>query len=441
MNNNDTNDSDGAALNDRIATMLEAALRWQSGVPFVSTPRFAIVGDRHGAHALQGRSTLTRTTTSSVTTYRRGGSRTYTTAPAGTIGRRVYVPSLGVLGASRHGPRLGSESRRTLVCHETNEADSDDSSDSDDSTGSVSDTDSRADSSDSTSDSGDDTVSNGDHYADGSQDLATMPSHQTGSSRRRHMVFPHAFVAHGGHLFGRARRLGAPIMRTPIGSTMPSLMPRYTSSSESDGDDDGMGNLSDSGGSDNGRQEEQSSDPLGTDDDTTDGSGNSSDSDDSSDGESDTDNGGNDDSDSGGVATLSRTSRRSARTFDDAVTASINDASASGTTLAPSRDAINALPTRTHCSARDGDGACAVCLDDFVEGDRLRVLPCAHAYHVACIDRWLASHIACPCCRAPVTTRDACITAPIFLVAYPVDPAPMPAWMCRALEASGSRGA
>lgn len=466
MDNDSRNNNDGdGALDERITTMLEAALRWQSGVPFVSTPRFAIVGDRHGAHALTGRSTLTRTTTTSVTTYRRVGSRMHaaTAAPTGTIGRRVYVPSLGATGASRHNPRLVPESQRMSVYHETGEADGgvvddDDQSDTDDtsssdsdddSTNGSSDTDSRADSSDSASGSGDDMISDVDHYANDSHGLATTTrSHRSISSRGRHLVFPRIFAAaHGGHLFGRAHRFGVPRMHASVASTTTTSLPRYaaaaaasssaptsSSSSESDGE---MDNLSDSEGSDDGRREEQSSGPLGADDDITTTTDSSSSSSDGGDSESDTDSGGDDYT--GTTATRGRTSRRSARVFDDAVTASINDARASGTALAPSRDTVNALPTRTHCNARDGDGTCAVCLDDFAEGDQLRVLPCTHAYHVACIDRWLASHVACPCCRAPVATRDACVTAPLFLVAYPVDPAPMPSWMCRALEASGSQ--
>ncbi|GAX80197.1 hypothetical protein CEUSTIGMA_g7635.t1 [Chlamydomonas eustigma] len=42
---------------------------------------------------------------------------------------------------------------------------------------------------------------------------------------------------------------------------------------------------------------------------------------------------------------------------------------------------------------------CAVCLNDFVEGEELRLLPCFHAFHTACVDPWLGLHGSCPVCR------------------------------------------
>lgn len=38
---------------------------------------------------------------------------------------------------------------------------------------------------------------------------------------------------------------------------------------------------------------------------------------------------------------------------------------------------------------------CAVCLDDFAEGDMVRQLPCQHVYHQACIDEWLIEKGRC----------------------------------------------
>jgi len=42
---------------------------------------------------------------------------------------------------------------------------------------------------------------------------------------------------------------------------------------------------------------------------------------------------------------------------------------------------------------------CTVCLADFEEGDRVRILPCRHVFHTACIDEWLGRDAHCPLCR------------------------------------------
>lgn len=45
---------------------------------------------------------------------------------------------------------------------------------------------------------------------------------------------------------------------------------------------------------------------------------------------------------------------------------------------------------------------CDICMNDFVNGDSIRYLPCMHQYHVHCVDNWLMRSLTCPSCCEPV---------------------------------------
>ena len=68
------------------------------------------------------------------------------------------------------------------------------------------------------------------------------------------------------------------------------------------------------------------------------------------------------------------------------------------------KSSLKKIPTKKFVA---GDEAhyetCCICLDDYVIGDKLRILPCQHAYHMKCIDPWLLKNKrVCPQCRKKV---------------------------------------
>jgi len=68
------------------------------------------------------------------------------------------------------------------------------------------------------------------------------------------------------------------------------------------------------------------------------------------------------------------------------------------------KSSLKKIPTKKFAA---GDEAhyevCCICLDDYVLGEKLRILPCDHAYHMKCIDPWLLKNKrVCPQCRKKV---------------------------------------
>ncbi|KAF7802853.1 RING-H2 finger protein ATL46-like [Senna tora] len=58
---------------------------------------------------------------------------------------------------------------------------------------------------------------------------------------------------------------------------------------------------------------------------------------------------------------------------------------------------------------------CAVCLCEFTEKDKLRLLPtCSHAFHISCIDTWLLSNSTCPLCRGTLFAPGFSFENPMF---------------------------
>ena len=67
-----------------------------------------------------------------------------------------------------------------------------------------------------------------------------------------------------------------------------------------------------------------------------------------------------------------------------------------------SLSALSALE-ETH-EGLSSNTTCSICLEDYVEGEKLRVLPCNHVFHTECIVPWLTDRNSnCPLCKSEVT--------------------------------------
>ncbi|XP_019722408.1 E3 ubiquitin-protein ligase RNF6 [Hippocampus comes] len=69
------------------------------------------------------------------------------------------------------------------------------------------------------------------------------------------------------------------------------------------------------------------------------------------------------------------------------------------------KEQIDNLATRSYGQASlEGEAgrACSVCINEYAQGNKLRRLPCAHEFHIHCIDRWLSENNTCPICRQPI---------------------------------------
>ncbi|KAI8098035.1 uncharacterized protein B0P05DRAFT_523063 [Gilbertella persicaria] len=70
---------------------------------------------------------------------------------------------------------------------------------------------------------------------------------------------------------------------------------------------------------------------------------------------------------------------------------------------------VSKLPTYTFKREKIVDTEhveCAICLEDYLEGDKLRTLPCKHEFHAKCVDAWLTSHKKfCPICKFDICQK------------------------------------
>jgi len=93
-------------------------------------------------------------------------------------------------------------------------------------------------------------------------------------------------------------------------------------------------------------------------------------------------------------------------------------------------DVLNGRPTRTHSGrnpnglrrheldelcpiiiynyslSKSNDESCAICLEGLDVSCSIRILPCSHFYHSACIARWLNRKRHCPLCNCEMVPKE-----------------------------------
>lgn len=59
----------------------------------------------------------------------------------------------------------------------------------------------------------------------------------------------------------------------------------------------------------------------------------------------------------------------------------------------------NILPIHIYHNNTQTNKLCAICINEFVENEQIKILNCSHIYHANCIDQWLWLKRICPLCR------------------------------------------
>jgi E3 ubiquitin-protein ligase RNF13/E3 ubiquitin-protein ligase RNF167 len=94
----------------------------------------------------------------------------------------------------------------------------------------------------------------------------------------------------------------------------------------------------------------------------------------------------------------------------------------------PEDDASTSLPVipPDHQPWFETQLECAICLSEFAKGDKVRVLPCQHIFHLHEVDEWLIQRKKlCPICKADVTQPPPPSPLLLHSEVTPLRPAPM----------------
>jgi len=87
---------------------------------------------------------------------------------------------------------------------------------------------------------------------------------------------------------------------------------------------------------------------------------------------------------------------------------SLSIGQSAGLTASQIKSMPNASVFSTSCEDGHQDKECAICLNEFDEGDTIRNLAnCGHTFHKSCIDLWLLRRADCPLCKGTVSSANA----------------------------------
>ncbi|KAF5460213.1 hypothetical protein F2P56_020096 [Juglans regia] len=110
-------------------------------------------------------------------------------------------------------------------------------------------------------------------------------------------------------------------------------------------------------------------------------------------------------------ASISRIVMLAEALFEQSVVLSSRPSVSSIGSLPAPNEVVESLPVKLYTKLQkhpnEEAAQCYICLVEYEEGDSLRILPCHHEYHRACIDKWLKEiHRVCPLCRGDICRSD-----------------------------------
>ncbi|EPR79238.1 Zinc finger C3HC4 type protein [Spraguea lophii 42_110] len=66
------------------------------------------------------------------------------------------------------------------------------------------------------------------------------------------------------------------------------------------------------------------------------------------------------------------------------------------------RSKLPVIEYKSSTDIKKHDASCSICLNDYNNSEKIKILPCDHHFHQACIDEWFNIDDICPLCKKPV---------------------------------------